>query len=225
MKLDFDKLISSIPESVMLLLNPHGVEIRKPNFMLTKDGRKGVSKKKGEVPTPRSIVQMMISGLLRESPDCLEETVMEITCGDCPFMADMYDRATGEMVDLYWRGGILDRKLRKIPKGEYTLAEMRNPVREALRSCYGYELDESLLVLGRIILWRETFDYFPELENDMGFEAAEIISVNFIQMDGLSGFCSDGSPGMFWDWEEGQLLFYNDMKCEYTGSGTMEFSR
>lgn len=37
---------------------------------------------------------------------------LEVTCGEAPFLASRYDAATGEMIPVARRIGILDRKLR-----------------------------------------------------------------------------------------------------------------
>ena len=44
--------------------------------------------------------------------DYVDLVCMEITCGEAPFLVSRYDAATGEIIPLKKRIGILDRKIR-----------------------------------------------------------------------------------------------------------------
>lgn len=63
---------------------------------------------------------------------------LEVTCGEAPFLASRYDAATGEMIPVARRIGILDRKLRVVSENAATEAEWRKYATHAVQSTYGY---------------------------------------------------------------------------------------
>lgn len=38
--------------------------------------------------------------------------MLEITCGECPYLVSRYDTVTGDTIDLFSRIGLFDRKMR-----------------------------------------------------------------------------------------------------------------
>lgn len=54
---------------------------------------------------------------------------LEVTCGEAPFLASRYDAATGEMIPVARRIGILDRKLRVVSENAATEDEWRKYVK------------------------------------------------------------------------------------------------
>lgn len=64
---------------------------------------------------------------------------LEVTCGEAPFLASRYDAATGEMIPVARRIGILDRKLRVVSENAATEDEWRKYATHAVQSTYGYE--------------------------------------------------------------------------------------
>ncbi len=76
---------------------------------------------------------------------------LEVTCGEAPFLASRYDAATGEMIPVARRIGILDRKLRVVSENAATEDEWRKYATHAVQSTYGYEYqgDNLLLATGQ----------------------------------------------------------------------------
>ena len=72
---------------------------------------------------------------------------MEVTCGEAPFLASRYDAATGEMIPVARRIGILDRKLRVVSENAATEDEWRKYATHAVQSTYGYEYQGDNLLL------------------------------------------------------------------------------
>lgn len=117
--------------------------------------------------------------------------VLEITCGESPFIASRYDMATGKSIEIHRRIGILDRKLRVINENAKTKNEWIKDTYNAFRSCYGYEFSGDSLLIARInllltfvenILFRwQTKPTLTQLKT-----IADIITSNFWQMDGLN---------------------------------------
>ena len=77
---------------------------------------------------------------------------LEVTCGEAPFLASRYDAATGEMIPVARRIGILDRKLRVVSENAATEDEWRKYATHAVQSTYGYEYQGDNLLLARVNL-------------------------------------------------------------------------
>ena len=77
---------------------------------------------------------------------------LEVTCGEAPFLASRYDAATGEMIPVARRIGILDRKLRVVSENAATEEEWRKYATHAVQSTYGYEYQGDNLLLARVNL-------------------------------------------------------------------------
>ena len=77
---------------------------------------------------------------------------LEVTCGEAPFLASRYDAATGEMIPVARRIGILDRKLRVVSENVTTEDEWRKYATHAVQSTYGYEYQGDNLLLARVNL-------------------------------------------------------------------------
>ena len=127
----------------------------------------------------------------KEWEDYVDSKRLEITCGEAPFVVSRYDMATGEIIPVEDRIGILDRKLRIVSENEQMEHEWCRWVVRAFQSVYGYEYQGDNLFVARVNLlltytehlwhqWHRT-PTKKELE-----EIAEIISWNFWQMDGLT---------------------------------------
>ena len=80
---------------------------------------------------------------------------LEVTCGEAPFLASRYDAATGEMIPVARRIGILDRKLRVVSENAATEDEWRKYATHAVQSTYGYNQD------GKILADRLAFNRAP----------------------------------------------------------------
>ena len=77
---------------------------------------------------------------------------LEVTCGEAPFLASRYDAATGEMIPVARRIGIMDRKLRVVSENVTTEDEWRKYATHAVQSTYGYEYQGDNLLLARVNL-------------------------------------------------------------------------
>lgn len=123
---------------------------------------------------------------------------LEITCGEAPYLVSRYDASTGELIPVTHRIGILDRKLRVVNENAENEVEWLKYAFRALESVYGFEYQGDNLLIARVNvlvtfmdavqerLQRKPTD--PEIKR-----AAEIISRNIWQMDGLKGTVPFGS--------------------------------
>ena len=124
--------------------------------------------------------------------DYVISTRLEITCGEAPYLVSRYDAATGEMIPIEKRIGILDRKLRIINENTKTRRTWNQWVYRAFESVYGYEFQGDNLLIARINLL-ETFSEYTrnrwhEEPTDSELKRiANIISWNLWQMDGIHG--------------------------------------
>lgn len=123
---------------------------------------------------------------------------LEITCGEAPYLVSRYDMATGEIIPIENRIGILDRKLRIVNENAENEKEWRKWALRAFQASYGYEYQGDSLLIARINLLNTYVDYMqkqlgktPEIKELR--EAAKIISWNIWQMDGLKGTIPTGA--------------------------------
>lgn len=122
--------------------------------------------------------------------DFVNLKVLEISCGEAPFLASRYDTTTGTWIDVNNRIGALDRKLRVVNENTSTEQEWYEWTLNAIKSTYGYEWQgDSLLIARENILFTfidyyiDKFGIFPIREYLI--EVAKILSWNIWQMDGL----------------------------------------
>lgn len=124
--------------------------------------------------------------------DIVDTRVLEITCGEAPFIISRYDAATGEEIPLKERIGILDRKLRLVNEDAADEKEWMKWAVRAYESVYGYEFLGDSLVIARANL---LMTFAENLEARWKRKAtkkelrqiANRIVWNFWQMDGLTG--------------------------------------
>lgn len=129
----------------------------------------------------------------------VKSKVLEITCGEAPFLVSRYDSSTGEKIEVQNRIGLLDRKLRIITERTKSQTAWYDHAKEALRSVYGYEFQGDSLLIGRLNVFltiKETMQaiWNVELSPKQQKVIAEIISWNLFQMDGLTGNTPIGVP-------------------------------
>ena len=124
---------------------------------------------------------------------------LEVTCGEAPFLTSRYDAATGEMIPVARRIGILDRKLRVVSENAATEEEWRKYATHAVQSTYGYEYQGDNLLLARVNLLLTYAEHLqarwqrkPTKEELQPI--ANIISWNLWQMDGLHLSVPGGKP-------------------------------
>lgn len=124
--------------------------------------------------------------------DYVDSKRLEITCGEAPYLVSRYDAATGDIIPIERRIGILDRKLRVINENVQTKKTWNQWVYRAFESVYGYEFQGDNLLIARINLLETFCEYTHERWKEEPTESslkriADIISWNLWQMDGIHG--------------------------------------
>lgn len=122
--------------------------------------------------------------------DYIKDTRLEITCGEAPYLVSRYDTVSGELIDIFKRIGLLDRKLRVVSENIDSEPEWYLWAKTAIQNIYGFEWQGDNVLLARENLLFTFIDYY---ENKFGVfpikeyleEIATIISWNIWQMDGL----------------------------------------
>ncbi len=116
--------------------------------------------------------------------------MLEITCGEAPYLSSRYDTVTGETIDVPNRIGLLDRKLRIISENTETAEDWLAWATVALQCTYGFEWQGDNILIARENLFYDVLEHFAAkfadtipLERQESF--AKIISWNIWQMDGL----------------------------------------
>ena len=190
-------------------INPDDVM---PRYMKAAMDQKSRTKKKAEVFTPVSIVKKMEDSIDKDYKgslgDYIKKRVLEVTCGEAPFLTTRYDAATGEEISVQDRTGYLDRKLLCVPEvvGKEGFIECAT---EALKAVYGYEWQYDSLFLARRNLLMTTLEhYYDRFGEEPAYELvslwATIISYNIFRMDGVSMcFPETDIPAKVMDWETG----------------------
>ena len=191
----------------------------KPRITKSKKEQKERIKKKGEVFTPSWICNEMASGFdewfgrqnVFNTPDgvtwhktedkitfpegktwqqYIRLRILEITCGEAPFLASRYDTVTGEWIDVNSRVGLLDRKLRVINENIDSEDDWVKYTFEAYQSTYGFEWQGDSLLIARENLLFTFIDYFLDKfgnfpKKEYLLTLANILAWNIFQMDGL----------------------------------------
>lgn len=122
--------------------------------------------------------------------DYIRLNVLEITCGEAPYLSSRYDTVTGQTIDVPNRIGLLDRKLRIISENTETAEDWLVWATVALQCTYGFEWQGDNILIARENLFYDVLEHFAArfadtipLERQESF--AKIISWNIWQMDGL----------------------------------------
>ena len=152
----------------------------------------------GEVSTPLWVCRKMC-GYVDEMWDCkarwqkyVDARVLEITCGEAPFLVSRYDVETGEVIPVLDRIGLLDRKLRIVNENTQTEEDWLKWVFRAFHATYGYEFQGDNLLIARVNLLMTFEEYLWERwrRKPTLSEYGKLITVivwNVWQMDGLHG--------------------------------------
>ena len=124
---------------------------------------------------------------------------LEITCGEAPYIVSRYDAATGELIEIGKRIGILDRKLRVVNENTDNEADWFKCVLRAYQSVYGYEFQGDNLLIVRINLLVTFVDYMQDRWDRVPTDTelrkiANVIVWNLWQMDGMTGTVPFGKP-------------------------------
>ena len=124
--------------------------------------------------------------------DYVNDTRLEITCGEAPYITSRYDTTNGKFIEIENRIGLLDRKLRVINENVDNSEEWINATQSAYKNIYAFEWQGDSLLLAResmlytfIENYKYKFDKEPLLKSIQ--DIAYIISWNVWQMDGLKG--------------------------------------
>ena len=143
--------------------------------------------------------------------DYVKLKVLEISCGEAPYLVSRYDTVSGEWLEINNRIGALDRKIRVVNENVNNEKDWHDWVVEAYKATFGYEWQgDSLLIARENLLFTFIDYYFDRFENyptkEYLEEIAKILSWNIWQMDGLKYVIPDSckpEPKM-------QLSFFED---------------
>lgn len=214
-----------ITSGALIGINPVLIQPRAFKALETQQQR---TKSKAEVFTPSWIVNKMVNRLDEEwfgKPDVfniadnqtwqsktekidfgkkkwkdyVDRTVLEITCGEAPFIVSRYNASTGEIIPIEDRIGVLDRKLRVVTENTDNEEDWVKWAQRAFESVFGYEYQGDNLLIGRINLLMTFVDYYQhiwgkEVGKKLLTTITNIITWNFWQMDGLNGTVPLGVP-------------------------------
>lgn len=120
----------------------------------------------------------------------IEDTRLEVSCGEAPYIVSRYDTVTGKVINVKDRIGLLDRKLRVICENIDTKKEWLEWAEKAFKNVYGFDWQGDNILIARENLLYTLIDYYnykfnDNLEISTLIFFAEIISWNIWQMDGL----------------------------------------
>lgn len=196
------------------------------------DQKKRTSKK-AEVFTPTWVCEKMVdvaeNDLKGEDwKEYINKTCLEVTCGEAPFLTSRYDTATGQMIAVPGRIGLLDRKLNAITKEHFKDPKVwdyslwLNYAMNAYMSTYGYEWQGDNLLLARCNLFLTLMENFRslfgnEIENHRMSPVlidaiADVISWNVWQMDGLKKTVPGTDiPCKIKDWKANKETLFKDV--------------
>ena len=182
-----------------------------PRYLKSTDLQKTRTKEKAEVFTTVEIVKKMNDSFDKDfngsDEDYIKRRVLEVTCGEGPFLTTRYHTIDGDSIDVKKRVGLLDRKLQRIKTDDEKewcrLAEL------ALKSTYGYEWQEDSLFLARRNVLLTVVESFEDKFGKEPTEVekwAEIISYNIFRMDGVTMcFPETESPVKIMNWDTGNI--------------------
>ncbi len=220
----FDKTDPIRAEDVHLII---------PHFMKSKDARKRRKKLRAEVFTAPFICKLqndLIDDGSIKPDEFIDATMLEITCGEAPYLASRYNVVDGSPIALDARVGLLDRKLRLVNQKVDNRNDWCNLARRAYQSIYGYEFQGDNLLLARCNLLLTAEDYYraefrDSLPQDFLKELADIISWNLWQFDGIKNTVpfQDNSTGLFnncliRDWQTRELVNFPSLNAVGTFS-------
>lgn len=116
---------------------------------------------------------------------------LEITCGEAPFLVQRYEVATGEILPIEMRQGILDRKLKVVGRFSQDEKEWVDWAIRAFQATYAYEYQGDSLLIARVnlLITFEEYLYAYVRRKPTRAEYLKIINIivwNVMQMDGLT---------------------------------------
>ena len=121
----------------------------------------------------------------------LGRRVLELACGEAPFLTTRYDATTGEAIPVAERAGLLDRKLRVAGEHARSRGEWERWALGALKATYGFEYQGDNLLIARVNALLTFCEHCQERwgeepSTEALTQAAHVISWNLWQMDGLT---------------------------------------
>ena len=145
--------------------------------------------------------------------DYIKNLRLEISCGEAPYIVSRYDTVSGKYIELENRIGIIDRKFRVLNENCDDNEEWTKYSMEILKSTYGYEWQGDNVLLARENVLFSYIDYYKNKFGKMPsesilLEAANIISWNIWQMDGLKCVIPQSCEKN----NETQISFFDDEK-------------
>lgn len=122
--------------------------------------------------------------------DYVNDTRLEVCCGEAPYLVSRYDTVNGKVIELKDRVGFLDRKFRVVKENVSSNDEWLDFAIKALKSIYGYEFQGDNVLIARENVFLDFIDYYFDRFNklpdkDLLLNVATIISWNIWQMDGI----------------------------------------
>ena len=122
--------------------------------------------------------------------DYILNPLLEVSCGEAPYLVSRYDSTTGNEIELTKRIGLLDRKFRVISENAASDEEWLEWSIKAIENTYGFELQGDNLLIARENILFTYLDYYHQRYNSLPNKKliqkiATIISWNLWQMDGL----------------------------------------
>lgn len=196
-----------------------------PRVFKSLDEQKSRTNDKAEVFTPLEIIKRMNDSVEEDfngnDIDYINRKVLEITCGEAPYLVSRYDVSTGDIISLDKREGILDRKMRKV--NEMGENNWIHHMLSVLESVYGYEWQGDSLLLARINIFKDINDWHMNMfGKNLGDDninetivVAEHIISNIIQMDGLNMTVPyTDIPARVMDWENDEMVRFDDKTDE-----------
>lgn len=177
-------------------------ELIQPRAAKSREEQRRRTKDKGEVFTPIEIVAKMNNAVDKAckisaaNPNdwqrYVREPILEITCGEAPFMVTRYNSAVHarKVQDIDKREGFLDRKLQVVTEYCSTPKKWLYWAKQAFKASYGYEWQGDNILIARENLLYTLIDNYKKLFGNppslsVQYNFAEIISWNIFQMDGL----------------------------------------
>ena len=85
---------------------------------------------------------------------------LEITCGEAPYLVSRYDTTTGDLIPVYERIGLFDRKMRIVNENCENDEEWLRWAQRAIQSIFGYEFHGDIVLIARENL---LYDYAAEM--------------------------------------------------------------
>lgn len=190
-----------------------------PRYLKNAKEQKSRTEKQAEVFTPYGIIKkindMVEEGFHGSIEAYIKRRVLEVTCGEAPFLTTRYDAATGEEYTIKDRTGLVDRKLHCIPDfvDEEGYVECATA---ALESAYGYEWQYDSLFLARKNVLLTTIEHYEdrfgtEPDYDAVSKWATTISYNLIRMDGVTKCVPETKiPAITMNWGTGKIERFDE---------------